>query len=478
MRGESPGETKSGLRAGALGTLGAAALGMAMMAPALGIYANLGLIGGSAGEVAPAVFIVALLCTLPTALSYAFISREIPSAGSAYTWLSESINPFVGTLVGLLLLATYFIAVLLQPILFGLFFNDLLGAVFQTETGYLTWALGVVISTVIVAALAYPGMEISGKASIILTIIELLVVMALTATIFAAVIADGTVSAAPFDPGLSLHGPSGFSKALVFGLLSFVGFSVITTAAEETNSPRTIIPRVVVVSCLLLGGCWALSSWAFSLAVPAESWGEFVARGVNPVAAVAETHWGAGRLVIILTAISAVLGVYIASLIGYTRVAYAMARAGALPGFLAQLHPKYQTPWRSQHLAFAVALLIVLVWGRWLGLYLSYDWWGTSLVLFATISNIFVNVGCTAFFYRFRREQFSWIWHGLGPVIGIVASLLPLYYSFGPDLWRAGWKSGQSIILFSAVVIVLAILHAWNLQRQTEAAGTILAGEK
>ncbi len=470
-------QARGGLRAGALGTLGAAALGMAMMAPALGIYANLGLIAGSAGSVAPAVFIVALLCTLPTALSYAFISREIASAGSAYTWLSESINPFVGTLVGLLLLATYFIAVLLQPMLFGLFFNDLLGAVLQMQTGYLTWAMGVVVSTAIVAALAYPGIEISGKASIVLTVIELIVVLALSGTILAVAIGNGEVTAAPFDPRQSLRGPGGFFKALVFGLLSFVGFSVITTAAEETNSPRTIIPRVVVVSCLLLGAFWTLSAWTFSLSLPAEAWGGFVAQGVNPVAIVAERHWGAGRLVITLTAISAVLGVYVASLIGFTRVAFAMSRAGALPAFLGQLHPKYQSPWRSQHLAFGATLIISLIWGRWLGLYLSYDWWGTSLVLFATISNIFVNIGCTAYFYRFHREHFKWLWHGLAPFIGVVTSCLPLYYSFGPDLWRAGWKGGQSIILFSATVVALSIIHAWNFRRQTRL-GPMMAEEE
>ena len=48
------------LKAGALGTIGAAALGMAMMAPALGIYANLGPIGEHAGQAGPAVFLIAL----------------------------------------------------------------------------------------------------------------------------------------------------------------------------------------------------------------------------------------------------------------------------------------------------------------------------------------------------------------------------------------------------------------------------------
>src|SRR5712692_10362633 len=134
---------KNVLRAGAIGAVGAAALGAVMMAPALGIYANLGLVSAGAGQAAPAVFLAALLCTLPTAVSYALISRELPSAGSAYTWLSEAVNPLVGTWIGLLLAATYFLSVILQPILFGLFSNELLVALFGYHAGYGTWLVGV-----------------------------------------------------------------------------------------------------------------------------------------------------------------------------------------------------------------------------------------------------------------------------------------------------------------------------------------------
>jgi putrescine importer len=138
----SPDNSPGGLKADAIGALGVAALGTVMMAPALGIYANLGLISADSGEVAPAVFLLALACTLPTAVCYALIAREIPSAGSAYSWLSESINPFVGTWVGLLLVATYFFASILQPMLFGLFFNELLASLLSRpamEHGCSAW---------------------------------------------------------------------------------------------------------------------------------------------------------------------------------------------------------------------------------------------------------------------------------------------------------------------------------------------------
>lgn len=433
-----------------------------MMAPVLGIYANLPLVAAGSGKAAPAVFLLALVLTLPTAISYALIAREVPSAGSAYTWLSEAAHPIVGLWTGLLLVATYFFAVVLQPILFGLFFNDLL-ALFNLPTGFGTWMAAVVISTVVVIFLAYPGIEMSSKSSIAVTVFGLVVVSALSCTILVALYHHRQVNLAPFDPRSSLDGPRGLFKGLIFGLLSFVGFSVITTAAEETHSPRSIIPKVVVGACALLGVFWAVCSWGFSLALPDRAWADYVAKGINPVDVLAHQYWHGGSLIVIVTALVAVLGVYLGAIVGCARVAYAMGRDGTLPAFLGQLHPKYRVPWNAQHLVLIGTLVIAAVWGRWLGLYLSYDWWGSALVFFAMVSNILVNIGFGMFFYRFRREQFRWYWHGIIPVIGVVTSALPLVYSFGADMWNAGWKSGQSVILFCAFITIASAVYSYAL---------------
>jgi amino acid transporter len=457
----------SKLRAGAMSTLGVAALGAVMMAPALGIYANLGLIGAEAGRVAPAIFLLALLCTIPTAISYAMISKEIPSAGSAYTWLSDSLSPQIGMWIGLLVAAMYFFAVVLQPILFGLFFNDLLSSVFQVQTGYGTFLAGVLISTAIVALLAYPGAQISANGSIVLMVCELSVVLALSGTVMYVLMGRHQIDLTPFDPSRALHGTHGLFAGLIFALLTFVGFSVITTAAEETHSPREIIPRVVILGCVLLGLFWAVTAWPLSLSLGDDVWATQTAQGINPVAVIAHQYWGAGSIVVTLTALSAVLGVYLASVVGYARIVFAMGRDGTMPVWFAQLHPKYQVPWNAQHVVLAITVVLDAIWARWLGVYMAYDWWGTAVTFFAMIANIFVNVGCFAYFYRFRRQSFHRGWHVAVPLLGIVTSVIPLYYSFGPDLWQAGWKKGQSVMLFCGLVtlgcmLYTAALHRWK----------------
>jgi amino acid transporter len=430
-----------------------------MMAPALAIYANLGPISGAAGDVAPAVFLIALVCILPTVVSFALIAREIPSAGSAYTWLSTAVNPWIGTWLGLLLLATFLFCIILQPILFGLFFNELLASVFHLPVGYGTWFVGVLISTLIVAALAYPGIEIAAKGSLIVTLFEAAVVFTLGCTLLLAASRHAHVGLSAFDPLGSLHGSRGFAEGLVFGILSFVGFGVIATAAEETHSPRSIIPRAMLLACVILGLFWAFTSWGFCLVLEPEAWGKYVAKGVNPVAVIAQTYWHQGSILVIITAITAVFGVYLASVVGYARVAYAMGRDGTLPDALANLHPKYRVPWNAQHLAFAITLLVACVWGHWLGTYDSYTWWGSTVVFFAMVSYVFVNIGCAVYFYRFRPKAFSKIWHGLVPLLGLAVSSVVLYYSFGPNLWHAGWRQGGSVILFCLLVTLFSALY-------------------
>ena len=170
------------LKKGALGVVGAAAMGAVMMSPALGIYACFGPMALTAGKAVPFVFILALLCTLPTAICYGLISKEIPSSGSAYTWLWEAVNPFVGVWIGCILALYFIIVVFLQPLLCGLFFNDLLRFV-GINADFYTFIAGVVFSTIAVALITYKGIEVNEKGSVIDLIIQMLVVAALAVTI-------------------------------------------------------------------------------------------------------------------------------------------------------------------------------------------------------------------------------------------------------------------------------------------------------
>jgi amino acid transporter len=98
----------------ALGLVGAAAFGAVMLSPALGIYGNFAAIEGTTGVVTSFVFLVALVISLPTAVSYAVVARELPAAGSAYTWLWRVTRPRLGSWVGWLMTSYYVVVIFLQ----------------------------------------------------------------------------------------------------------------------------------------------------------------------------------------------------------------------------------------------------------------------------------------------------------------------------------------------------------------------------
>ena len=101
------------------------AVGLAFQSLALVVYLNVGFIEQTAGPVAP-VFLLVTLISIPTAISFAVMSNRRPSAGTAFTWLWETTVPPVGLWLGWLMASAYAMASILQPVMFGLFFNALL----------------------------------------------------------------------------------------------------------------------------------------------------------------------------------------------------------------------------------------------------------------------------------------------------------------------------------------------------------------
>src|SRR5260370_3665075 len=98
-----------------------------MLSPAMTLYANFGAAYATAGSAAPLAFVWALLATLPTASSYALLSRERPEAGSAASW-TAAFAPRAARWLGWMGFLYYLTNFVLPPVTLGLFFNDLFTA--------------------------------------------------------------------------------------------------------------------------------------------------------------------------------------------------------------------------------------------------------------------------------------------------------------------------------------------------------------
>jgi amino acid transporter len=460
------GSDNTRLRKGVFGVIGVTALGAVMMSPALGIYGNFGPIALTAGQATPFVFLLALFITLPTAICYAMVSKEIPSSGSAYTWLWEAMNPYIGVWIGWLLYGFFIIVVFLQPLLFGLFFNDFM-RLLGFDGGYWLFLISVLLSSSLVALFTYRGVELSGKGLLVDLIVQMIIVATLAVTIIISVSRIGQLTFTPFMPSSSANGISGISQALIFGILSFTGFNVISNLAEETRNPKKTIPLAIVLSCIIVGVYWIIVSWAYVLALPVENVVAAVRSDIIPVVPIAQKYWGAGDIIIILTGMIAGLGVYLATVLGTSRVIFAMARDGSMASSLGKLNTRHQTPWNALHLTFFLTLIFVLIPSAIFGIYNTYMWWAKAVVFFALIIYVFVSISNPLFYYRYRRPQFSIFWNGIVGFISLIVNIWLLYKAFFVEYWKGDWATGKSVVVFAVTWITVGLFYVIFLHRKS-----------
>jgi amino acid transporter len=457
---EQPG---TGLKSGAIGLVGLVTLGAVMMSPALGIYAAWGPMAGIVGSPTALVFLIALVVSIPTAISYSLLSRELPSSGSAFAWVWNTVSPAGGTWVGLMMATFYGIAVVIQPINFGLYFNALLDYVGVGGTGLGTWLVGVLLSTALVAVLVYRGIELSTRSAVAFILVESAVVLGLATTIVVNKLINGGFSAAPLDPGKVQGGGSALWSALILGIFAYTGYDVVSTVAEEAEAPRRLLPRATLLAVVVVGLFWTFCAFAFSISTPVAQIGALVSQGLTPVTPIAKDYWGAGEILVIVTALTASVGAYVATVVGASRALFAMAREGLLPARMARLDPASQLPLGAITFVFAFAVvgaaLVVFVLGNAIE---GVTWWAGGIAFFALITYIGVNVSNIAYFRRQGRARFNWLLNGVVPVVGIGLSAYLIYKGFFKTNLDAGWRLGGSITLVSVVFCVLAIVYvAW-----------------
>ncbi len=458
-------QKNTNLKSGTWGIVGVTALGAVMMSPALGIFGNFGPIALTAGNTTPLIYLLALLVTLPTAINFAMVSKEMPSSGSAYTWLWETTNPFIGIWIGWLLFGFFLIVVFLQPLLFGLFFNDLL-RLLNVEVNYSHFVISIVLSSLIVAFFTYRGGNVSEKGSLADLLIQMILVLALALTVIISVIINKNIDTASLlSSSASGGGLTGISQALIFGILSFTGFNVIANMAEETKNPKKTIPRAIVLSCIIVGLYWIIVSWAYLIAIPLEQIKDAVRSDIVPVVLIAKKFWGVGDILIILTGLIASLGVYLATVLGSSRVIFAMARDGAMTHSLGKLNTRYQTPWNSLHITFVFTFIFVLIPAAIFGIYFTYMWWAKAVVFFILVIYIFVSIANPLFYYRFRKPEFSIFWNGIMGLVSLVINGYLLYKAFFVDCWKDDWINGKSVVVFALFWMVTGVLYVIRLKR-------------
>jgi amino acid transporter len=449
------------LKTNALGLWGLVIMGIAYMGLALTAYFNFGIMEGLTGPIVPLAFAAVTVAMLPTAASYAVMNSRRPSTGATLTWLWEATTPPLGVWLGWVLVIAYIVGCILQPVMFGLFFNSFLNF-FGVSTGYLTATLGGLIPIAVVGYMTKKDIRISTRIVGFFITIEAGFVALLALYIIIKQGVAGHLSFRPLDPAAATFGWTGFLNALLFAVLAIAAFDIVAPMAEETKTPRSLVPRATIYVTVGAGLYWVFTSFGIINAVPAKTMAAYVSSGqFTPIYLVVEHYVSWLRILVPLTGFTAVFAAFSAISIAASRQLYALGREGLAPRAFGRTD-RNKTPWNAQLLVLGCCVVLPIL----ISLYQdrnplnAFGWIGEAYVFFILIPYTLTCVANIFYHLRFHRADFNPLTNLVLPVIGIAINVYIFYKNFFQTfvLNATSFKLQTSISVACFAAVALAVV--------------------
>ena len=355
------------------------------------VYPVYGIIQTAAHGQAALSYLVAMVAMLFTATSYGRMSSVYPSAGSTYTYVQQTFNPYIGFLAGWAMILDYF----LLPLI-GIILPALTAARLVPSIPYSLWVIFFTVGITIINVL---GIRTLAKANTVMMIaMTFVMILFIGLAIRYVAIHHGVASLASIT---GIYIPGNFSAAPIMlgasiAALSYIGFDAISTLAEDSVNPGKDIGFATVVVCLIQTAICIATVYFAALA-----WNNYHSfTHIETAILDIGSRIGGEVMFLILTAVLVVSGVSCAltGQAGASRLMFAMGRDGVIPHSLfGRLHPRFGTPTRAIYIS-SVALLIT-------ALLSSYQLAVETLNFGAFIGFILVNLSVIQHFFVTRKQR-------------------------------------------------------------------------
>lgn len=312
-------------------------LGLGYLTPAV-IFDTYGIaLRDTKGHV-PTAYTITLIAMMFTAYSYARMVRVFSTAGSSYSYAQKVFGPNTGFMVGWLSLLDY----LLLPLINVLLAQQYLSVLFPGSPPWI-W---VFVITALVTIINIRGIQTTANVNSIFVYFQFAIVLAFIILCVKELLSGmgmGTiVSSEPFfnnnfDLGAIING----ATILCF---SFLGFDAVANYTEEATNAKRDVPRAILLTALIGGGLFIVTSYFTQLVYPDVSLFKDIE---NSTAAEISFHLG-GRIFQILFLASSLVGVLASGLASHasvSRLLYVMGRDRVLSQRLfGRLSERFQTP--------------------------------------------------------------------------------------------------------------------------------------
>lgn len=269
-------------------------------------------------------------------LSLAEMSASIPAAGGGYSFARQVMGPAGGFLTGLAILIEYALA----PAAIVIF----IGSAVEALTGF----NGPIVYALFYAAFIAIHLIGAGEALKTMMVISGLAVFAIIATAIA--LLGNFDSSKLFDIAASSDvigatemlpfGWYGVWAALPFAMWLFLAVEGVPLAAEEAKNPSKDVPKGIIAAMVFLLFTAALVIFLVPSATGAEAIGKSAVPLVDALNATGNTTLATTVNVL---GLAGLIASFFSIIYGYSRLIFALSRAGYLPQFLS-LTSKRKTP--------------------------------------------------------------------------------------------------------------------------------------
>jgi APA family basic amino acid/polyamine antiporter len=197
--------------------------------------------------------------------------------------------------------------------------------------------------------IAYRGIEASTKIVIVFAIITLGAV--------ALIIFPGIIQIEPTNLTPLFTAPSIFILVSLFFIVeSFFGWESITFLSEETKNPQRVIPKSLIISTAIVGIITILISLITLGIIPWQQLGQ------TPFTHLSAILYGPGAIKYFSIAIFiSLIGSAAGGIVSSPRLLLALARDKLFIDQLADIHPKFRTPYKAIFFQTLVSILVLVV---------------------------------------------------------------------------------------------------------------------
>ncbi len=306
-----------------------------------GIYIVTGIAAGLAGPALVVSMMIAGLIAFFTALSFVELTRWMPKEGSVYEFAYQLISPFAGFLTGWMWIVS----------------NTFVGAAVSLGFAYYLKVLFPSVDYRMVAAavcLVFTAFNLFGsKQSAVLN--NLLVTAKVSILVIFCAVGLFYMKPSNFVPFM----PSqlGVFYGAFFIFFAYGGFARIAVVAEEVKDARKNVPRAIILSLII--------STALYISVGVVAVGLVGAGGISKSNSPLSDAVGVIGSPLLVYAISlggmlATATVLLTSILGVSRMAFAMARRNDLPSIFGRLGSGHGVPSWSI-LAFGIIMMLLVM---------------------------------------------------------------------------------------------------------------------